>query len=272
MSQDTFSLAGYPVVITGGAGLLGIQHAISVAEAGGIPIVLDYNESALARARGTLEEHGHEAYFFTVDTTSDREMQKIAQAVHAQIGPVFGIVNNVAANPTMAPGGEPSGHLEDFSVAEWEKDHSVALTSTLLTSKHFGSHLVERGAGSIVNIASDLALISPDQRIYKGDSGATKEHSVKPMSYSSVKSAVLGITRYLATYWSPLPIRANALVPGSVKGDQSPELVSNLEQLIPLARLAEPDEYRGAIVFLLSDASRYMNGATLVMDGGRSIW
>lgn len=272
MTSYSFSLEGKPVIITGAAGLLGIQHATSIATAGGIPILLDLNEPALSVARETLQNQGHESLAYTVDSTSDTEMREVAEQIYNQVGPVHGIVNNVAANPTMATQGLPSGRLEDFSVSEWEKDHAVALTSTLLTSKHFGGHLVERGEGSIVNIASDLALISPDQRIYRDDAAGETGHAVKPMSYSSVKSAVLGITRYLATYWSPLPIRANALVPGSVKANQSPQLIANLEARIPLGRLAAPDEYQGALVFLLSDASRYMNGATLVMDGGRSIW
>ena len=128
------------------------------------------------------------------------------------------------------------------------------------------------GGGSIINVASDLALISPDQRMYAVGLPEGAPAPVKPVSYSVVKSALLGLTRYLATYWSPIPVRCNALVPGSVGGTQSPNLARELTSRIPLARLAEPDEYQGALVFLLSDASAYMTGANLVMDGGRTAW
>ena len=132
--------------------------------------------------------------------------------------------------------------------------------------------MAQAGGGSIVNIASDLALISPDQRMYAVGSPEGSSAPIKPVSYSVVKSGLLGLTRYLATYWSPLPVRCNALLPGSVAGTQSPELMGELTQRIPLARLARADEYQGALVFLLSDASSYMTGSSLVMDGGRTAW
>ena len=132
--------------------------------------------------------------------------------------------------------------------------------------------MAQAGGGSIVNIASDLALISPDQRMYAVGLPEGSTAPIKPVSYSVVKSGLLGLTRYLSTYWSPLPVRCNALLPGSVRGTQSPELTVELTNRIPLGRLAEPDEYQGALVFLLSDASSYMTGASLVMDGGRTAW
>lgn len=271
-NADLFTLRGKPIVITGGAGLLGMEHARAVSQAGGIPVLLDRDSEALEKFSQELEKFGHQHLIQTCDTTSEAEMEDAERLIFKELGMVYGIVNNVARNPPMSDSQNRNGSLADTSVNSWERDHAISLSSVLLTSKIFGKHLESRREGVIVNIASDLALISPDQRIYESVGVPSFEQPKKPMSYSSTKAALIGITKYLSTYWAPLPIRANALVPGSVRGGQSPELIRRLENLIPLGRLAEPDEYQGALIFLLSDASRYMTGATLVMDGGRTAW
>lgn len=132
--------------------------------------------------------------------------------------------------------------------------------------------MVKRRAGVILNIASDLALIAPDQRIYRVDGRPEESQPVKPVTYSVVKTGLLGLTRYLATYWSGENIRVNSISPGGVFNGQSEVFLSNLKELIPLGRMAEPNEYQGAILFLCSDASSYMTGANLVIDGGRTCW
>ncbi len=272
MTTELFSLDGLPIVITGAAGLLGRNHCFAVAEAGGIPILLDNDPTGLKAVQDELSLLGFSAFSWEADTTDEPSIVEVAHQVRAEVGPVYGIVNNVAANPKMKDGGQRAGWLEDFSAERWDREHAINLKSAFLTAKHFGPHLVRRGEGVIVNIASDLAIISPDQRIYR-EPGVPPENSAKkPMTYSSSKAALLGVTRYLATYWAPLPIRSNALVPGSVKHEQSEALEAELIMRIPLGRLANADEYKGALVFLLSPASSYMNGAFLVVDGGRSIW
>jgi NAD(P)-dependent dehydrogenase (short-subunit alcohol dehydrogenase family) len=270
--NSIFSLAGRPVVVTGAAGLLGRNHSLAIAEGGGIPILLDIDGKKLSQLSAEFDTLGFDYRAYCIDSASEAEVENLAGSLLGDLGPIFGIVNNVAANPTMSASEGDSGRLETYSHSRWQEEHNVALGSAFLMAKHFGPHLVKREEGSIVNVASDLALISPDQRLYESDSSDVGVNPKKPLSYSSTKTAMLGITRYLATYWSPLPIRCNTLVPGSVQGTQSPELTRGLHERIPLQRLATEDEYKGAIIFLLSDASRYMNGATLVMDGGRSIW
>lgn len=270
--KSLFSLERLPVIVTGAAGLLGRNHSHAIAEAGGIPILCDIDEANLVRLSKELASLGCDYRLLHCDSTDEQSVEKAAADIRKDLGPIFGIVNNVATNPPMDQSPASDGSLEGYSYSQWQRDHDVSLGSIFLMAKYFGPHLVERGRGSIVNVASDLALISPDQRIYVDKSLNAVSQSKKPMSYSSTKTAVLGITRYLATYWAPLPIRSNALVPGSVKGTQSASLTANLEARIPLARLASEDEYKGAIIFLLSDASSYMNGASLVIDGGRSIW
>ena len=132
--------------------------------------------------------------------------------------------------------------------------------------------MAERRSGVILNVASDLAVIAPDQRLYRVEGQPEESQPAKAVSYSVVKSGLVGLTRYLATYWAGSEVRANALSPGGVFDEQPPEFVARVEQLIPLGRMAQRDEYHSAVQFLCSDASRYMTGQNLVMDGGRSVW
>jgi len=132
--------------------------------------------------------------------------------------------------------------------------------------------MARRGKGVILNVASDLAVIAPDQRIYKKVGTPDAEQPVKPVTYSVVKTALIGLTRYLATYWADSGVRVNSISPGGVFNNQPEEFVKQVSERIPLGRMAQPDEYRGAVLFLCSDASSYMTGANLVVDGGRSCW
>lgn len=272
VNSELFDIDGRVVVITGAAGLLGREYALAIAHCGGIPILLDIDEAGLYEARSQIEAEGGRCLTLTTDVTSGPDVRHTADTVLADVGPVWGLVNNVAANPPMGPAAAGRDRLETFPIGQWEQDIRLGLTTALECSRIFGAHMVSRGAGSIVNIASDLAAIAPDQRIYRSPELPDDGAPVKPVSYSVVKSGLLGLTRYLATYWAPLPIRSNALLPGSVLGTQGPLLVANLEDRIPLGRLATPSEYSGAVIFLLSDASAYMTGAIVTMDGGRSAW
>lgn len=267
-----FDIRGRSVVITGAAGLLGSAYAKAIAAAGGIPVLLDVDERKLGSLQLGIESAGGECLAVAGDLTDPDFIYRSSSAVRDALGPVWGLVNNVSSNPPMGPTAAGRDRLERFSVEQWNRDLNLGLTTAALCAQTFGAHMQERGAGSIVNIASDLAVIAPDQRIYRRHGENPLHAAVKPMSYSVVKAGLLGLTRYLATYWAPLPIRSNALLPGSVQSTQGPELVANLIERIPLGRLATEDEYSGAVLFLLSDASSYMTGAMLTMDGGRSAW
>lgn len=151
-------------------------------------------------------------------------------------------------------------------------DLDVGLGGAFNCAKVFGVQMARQGVGVIVNIASDLGVIAPDQRLYRVEGREPEQQPVKPVTYSVVKHGLLGLTKYLATYWCEQGVRCNALSPGGVYAGQNDVFVSKLTQLIPLGRMADADEYRGAIAFLCSDASSYMNGANLVVDGGRSTW
>jgi NAD(P)-dependent dehydrogenase (short-subunit alcohol dehydrogenase family) len=272
--SELFRLDGRVAVITGGGGMLGEQHAAALAAAGAIPVLLDVaEERARAAALRVASRFGVDASALATDITSEASVRDAARAVANRYGRVDILINNAANDPKFDEGGEVAySRLEHFPLGQWEADLAVGLTGAFLCSRAFGSAMADAGRGTIVNVASDLALIGPDQRIYRQD--GTPEHlqPTKPVSYAVVKAALLGLTRYLATYWASSGVRANAISPGGVFTDQSDVFVRNLTNLIPLGRMAALDEYHGAMLFLCSDASAYMTGSNLVIDGGRTCW
>ena len=272
--NNLFDLTGRVAVITGGAGLLGEQHARAIASAGGIPVLVDLSsERATEKAERISAEHNVPAWGCRVDITKHDELKDFLAQLLGRFGRLDILINNAANNPKVEDSAEVDfSRFEHFPLAQWEADLAVGLTGTFLCSQVLGSEMARRGGGVIVNVASDLALIAPDQRLYRQPSLPPDLQPVKPVSYSVVKSGLLGLTRYLATYWSAQGVRANALCPGGVYNGQPADFVVRLSELIPLGRMAHVDEYRGAILFLCSDASSYMTGAILVVDGGRTCW
>jgi NAD(P)-dependent dehydrogenase (short-subunit alcohol dehydrogenase family) len=272
--NDLFDLTGRVAVITGGAGLLGEQHARAIASAGGIPVLVDVSGQAAAdKAEHISTEYGVPSWGCRVDITRHGELQDFLARLLDRFGRLDILINNAANNPKVEDSGEVNfSRFEHFPLAQWEADLMVGLTGAFLCSQVLGSEMARRGGGVIVNVASDLALIAPDQRLYRQSALPAHLQPVKPVSYSVVKSGLLGLTRYLATYWSDQGVRANALCPGGVYNDQPQDFVVRLSQLVPLGRMAHVDEYRGAILFLCSDASSYMTGAILAIDGGRTCW
>lgn len=273
MNDKLFSLQGLVIVITGAAGLLGRQHAEAVARAGGTPVLLDlFVEPVESLARELKDRHGVPAAGYAVDITNEAEIEANCAAVLARFGHIDGLVNNAANNPKVEGDGNKNfSRLENFPLAAWDADIAVGLTGAFLCAKHYG-HAIARQGGSIVNISSDLGLIAPDQRLYRKPDLPEDQQPVKPVTYSVVKSGLIGLTRYLATYWAKQGVRCNALCPGGVENNQDSAFLKEVCSRIPMGRLARPDEYHGALLFLLSGASSYMNGAILSVDGGRTAW
>ena len=273
MSEALFSLQGRVIVITGAAGLLGGQHAEVVARSGGTPVLLDLVVAPVKiLAESLTRRYGVPAEGWAVDITREAAIEANCAAILTRFGHIDGLVNNAANNPKVeGDGGKNFSRLENFSLAAWEADVAVGLTGAFLCAKHYGAAIARQG-GSIVNISSDLGLIAPDQRLYRKPGLPDDQQPVKPVSYSVVKSGLIGLTRYLATYWADRGVRCNALCPGGVENNQDPVFVKEVCSRIPMGRMARPDEYQGVLLFLLSEASSYMNGAVISVDGGRTAW
>jgi len=272
--HDLFALTGRVAVITGGAGRLGVQHARAIAGAGGIPVLVDI-AGDLARQTGEdlAREFNVPALGVEADISDPQSVAHCKEQVLGRYSRIDILINNAAHNPKFEDSGSAGfSRLENFELSQWHADIAVGLTGAFLCSQAMGSQMARQGHGVIVNVASDIALIGPDQRIYRSEGVPDDLQPVKPITYSVVKSGLIGLTRYLATYWASAGVRVNAISPGGVQDGQTESFVAKLANLIPMGRMATLTEYQGAILFLCSDASSYMTGANLVIDGGRTSW
>ncbi len=270
-----FDLSGRVAIITGGAGLLGLQHAEAIAEAGGCPVLVDIDEKrAIEKARKISEEYHVDSAGVKTDITNKAEVGALLDAVLKRFGQIDILINNAANDPKVKANDENKvwSRFENFSLENWNKDIAVGLTGAFLCTQIIGSEMAKRKGGVILNISSDLGLIGPDQRIYSKKDLSDDKQPVKPVSYPVIKSALIGLTRYAATYWADKNIRVNAICPGGVQTNQPKDFLEKLSYRIPMGRMARKDEYKGAILFLVSDASSYMTGAVLSVDGGRTCW
>lgn len=270
----SFSLENRVALITGGAGLLGRQHAEAIAQAGGLPVLADIPAARPREVAAQLSEQWKcRVLGCELDITQPADIESAREWLLGEVGAIDILINNAANNPKVEGASAAAfSRLENFPLELWHNDLDVGLTGAFLCAKIFGSEMAARGRGVIINIASDLALISPDQRLYRVEGLPDDQQPVKPVTYSVIKAGLIGLTRYLATYWADRGVRVNAICPGGIRTSQSDDFVHRLSNLIPLGRMARGDEYQAAIVFLCSDASSYMTGANLVIDGGRTCW
>ena len=278
MSQEIpslFDLSGKVAVITGGAGMLGQMHAEIIAEAGGIPVLADLRGTdAKVVADVITKKYGIAALGVETNITSKKEVENLRDVVLSKLGRIDILINNAANDPKVKEEGNGAAwtRFENFPQVVWDKDIAVGLTGAFLCAQVLGTEMAQKGSGVIVNISSDLGVVGPDQRLYEQKGLPADEQPVKPVTYSVIKTALIGLTRYLSTYWAGQGVRVNVLCPGGVEAGQSKEFLDRIQSRIPMGRMARKDEYKGAILFLISEASSYMNGSVLVVDGGRTSW
>jgi NAD(P)-dependent dehydrogenase (short-subunit alcohol dehydrogenase family) len=257
------------VVLTGGAGLLGRNHSRALSCAGAHVIVADIDEARASAVVNTLQ--GAEGMAVSVDVTSPASIHRMVEQVNKRFGRIDALVNNAAIDPKFDSenGGSHIHSFENYPLELWQQSLNVNLTGVFLCTQAIAPFLLSTGGGSVVNIASIYGIVGPDQRLYRKDG---MQVQFKPVSYSVTKSALIGFTKYLASYWAGSGLRVNALTLGGVEAGHDPEFVGRYSDRTPMGRMAKPDEYGGALVFLLSDASSYMTGANLVVDGGWTAW
>lgn len=270
--QELFSLKGKTAIVTGGIGQLGKQFSKALIESGACVIILDLFNPEDDRVKKAISELGSKNVFFVQSSiTKKEELVRALEEIRKKWGIPHILVNNAAIDsPPSAPPGE-NGPFEDYPETSWDKIMDVNVKGTMLTCQVFGGAMAIEGRGSIVNISSIYGLVSPNQDIYeyRRQRGET---FYKPVAYSASKSAILNLTRYLATYWAKKGVRVNTLTLAGVYNNQDDSFVKEYCKRIPIGRMAQLDEYNGTIVYLSSDASKYMTGGNLIIDGGWTAW
>tara|TARA_B100000787_G_scaffold168341_1_gene156918 strand:- start:11928 stop:12725 length:798 start_codon:yes stop_codon:yes gene_type:complete len=256
------------VIITGGAGLFGTQHIKAVINNGGKAVVIDINLKKINIIKKKFKHQDKDIMFVRCDITKEMSVKAVLKKILQKYDRIDVLINNASIDyPPLKD--NKRFKLENFTINDFKKDINVSLIGSLICTKIFGGYMAKKKGGVILNIASDLALIAPDNRIYNN---GKKLDFVKPISYSISKHGLIGLTKYTATYWANKNIRCNALASGGIFNNQKSNFLKKIKKLIPLGRMAKQGEYENAILFLISNDSSYMTGSTLVLDGGRTAW
>ena len=272
--QEKFDLTGRVAVVTGGVGLLGTEFCRTLAEAGAAVAVVDLNESASQATAETLTSSGYKALAAPTDITQPASVNAAVEKVLSAFGRIDILVNSAALDPKFDPEavnkGITPGAFENYPLDLWNSALNVNLTGMFLMTQACVKPMIEQGKkGSVINICSTYGLNGPDQRIYVKDG---KRVAFKPVYYTVTKAGVMGFTKYLAAYYAETEIRVNALTPGGVFNNHEDYFVKNYSAKTILGRMARKDEMNGALLFLASEASSYMTGNNLVVDGGWTAW
>jgi len=266
---NKFSLEGKTAIVTGALGLIGQQHCFALNEAGAHVIVADLDrQKCVAFAEYHLESSmGHQ-----IDVCKRESITGLLKDVLTRYGRVDILVNNAAINDMFEDpkAATEQSKFENYPLELWQKSIDVNLTGVFLCSQVIGSQMVKQSNGSIINIGSTYGINAPNQDLYKDTDGSQTFY--KPPAYPVTKAGVIMLSKYLAAYWGKYGIRVNTLSPGGVQNGQPDFFIESYSKKTPLGRMAEPDDYQGALIFLASDASAYMTGANLVVDGGWTCW
>lgn len=274
--NSLFDLKHKNALVTGGAGLLGIQHTIALSRANANIYLLDIDDDRMNKALGIINDKNIKNVVPIIcDITDENQVRKTCEDLLNKNIFIDILINNAGIDHKVDSviDYKKNSSFENFPLDMWKKELSVTVDGAFLMCKYFGSEMARRSSGSIINVASDLSVIAPDNRIYnfEEDHRLHDKTKSKAISYSVSKTALIGITRYLAAYWAKDGVRVNAISPGGVYTNQDPQFVDLLSSLIPMGRMANIDEYQGIIIFLACGASSYMTGQNIVIDGGRTI-
>ncbi|MEI8366331.1 MAG: SDR family oxidoreductase [Parachlamydiaceae bacterium] len=262
---DLFSLKDRVAVVTGAIGLIGKEYCIALAESGAKIVVTDLDESACVTFAATLSSS---CIGVGLDVTDKSSVERTRDIIRDKYGRFDILVNNAAINDMFESpkAAAEQSKFENYPLNLWQKSVDVNLTGVFLCSQIIGAEMAKLGSGSIINIASTYGIVAPDQSLYKNERG--EQIFYKPPAYSATKGAVIAFTKYLASYWGEKGVRVNTLTPGGVENKQDQYFIESYSKKTPLKRMATPTDYKGALIFLASDASSYMTGANLVVDGG----
>jgi NAD(P)-dependent dehydrogenase (short-subunit alcohol dehydrogenase family) len=268
-----FSLAGKVAVVTGSLGLMGKNHCRALAEAGANVVVTDLDQQACDVFASELSiEYSIKSLGLSCDITHKESVVELKDRILERFLKIDALVNNAAINDMFenpAAAAEQS-KFENYPLELFQRSLDVNITGLFLCAQVLGNEMAKQGAGSIINIASTYGLVAPDQSLYARADGSQSFY--KSAAYPVTKGAVISFTRFLAAYWGHRGVRVNTLSPGGVENHQDPFFVANYAKRTPLGRMAEATDYQGAVIFLASDASSYMTGANLVVDGGWTAW
>lgn len=274
--NDLFSLTGKVAVVTGALGLLGKNHCQALSDAGANLVLVDLNENECKKFTENLSTR---SIGFGCDITDQESVNELRNSIMNEFGKIDVLVNNAAINDIFVTNNSKGENLSDvleqskfenYPLELWQKSLDVNLTGTFLCSQILGNEMAKSGKGSIINVASTYGIVAPNQSVYKKEDGTQSFY--KSVSYPVTKGAIISFTKFLAAYWGDKGVRVNTLSPGGVENNQEDYFIKNYSELTPLKRMAKPFDYKGAVIFLASDASLYMTGANLVVDGGWTIW
>ncbi len=265
MSDNLFDVSQEIVVITGVSGQLGAEYAKAFLSRGAKVVGLDIGPSARSEALAT--NHAAHYQFLSADVTNKSSLQSALTRAETKFGIPTVLVNNAALDSPPSAPPEENGPFEDYPESSWDKVVDVNLKGVYLCCQIFGTAMAKASKGSIINVASIYGVVSPDQNLYEYRR-QRGEVFFKPVAYSASKSGILNLTRYLAVYWAKQNVRVNSLTIAGVFNNQEQAFLDVYCGRIPVGRMANPDEYNGSVLFLASEASRYMTGHNLVVDGG----
>lgn len=267
--SNEFLLDNKVIIVTGGCGLLGSNFCKSIAKFNGIPVILD---TEISKSKKIINEiydlFKIKTFALKCDISKEIEVKKAFQIIKKkyQSNIIYGLINNAAHNPQPKKNKRvKTNNLENFKVNVFDQELNVGLRGSFICSKIFGSHFANQKKGSIINISSDLGLVAPNQELYN------HLNYYKPVTYSIIKHGIIGLTKYISSYWGAKGVRCNTIAPGGVFNNQDKKFIKKIKKEIPMKRMADVEDFNGMIIYLLSDMSKYTNGALISIDGGRTI-